>query len=276
MEIQHITLTADRESRLPLFPDEPTYLEALHRLGLVCRGCLALFGLVAEHLHLVALLSRVAAGRLAQSVIVSLSSITATRLAPSFIKSVVTRAHLRWLPRYLLEQPREHGMRGHPALWVGSCYPELVGARKIEGLALCMEKALPDFSPAAASRIVGLPERALVPADRDTLRRVGVHRIATAAAAAVGVDPSLVGKTPRTLRARRAAAQLAESVGLRIGELQESLHLCPRTGWRLRQPPADPALLVTIARRIALEELVRSEARPQIVSTFQPSARRNR
>jgi hypothetical protein len=103
--------------------------------------------LIAEHLHLVALTSRLLAGRMAHAILLTLKPIAATRLASSHIRPVLSRAHMRWLFRYILEQPREHGMPGHPALWVGSCLADLLGARMIEGLSLPIERALPDYSP---------------------------------------------------------------------------------------------------------------------------------
>jgi hypothetical protein len=264
MEIQHLTLTSERDARLPLFPDEGTYLEALRRIGAVCQGCLALFALIAEHLHLIAVRSRAAAGRLAQSVLVSLNPIVGTPLAPSHIKAVETRQHMRSLLRYILEQPKEHRMPGHPALWVGSCFPDLVGARTVDGLSLCIEQVLPDFSPAVASRIVGLPGRSLMPADRITLRRAGAHRLKQAAAAAVGVDAALTGRSRPTLRARRAAAQLAERAGIHLSEISAALDHCPGMAFRLRTPIADRELLATIARRITLEDLVRESVQPAV------------
>jgi len=144
MDIQHITLTAGQDNRLPLFPDDAAYLEALHRLGAVCLGCVALFALVGEHLHLVVQASREKAGRLAQASIRTLTPIVATPFASSHIRPVKNRSHMRWLLRYLLEQAAKHGMPGHPALWVGSCLPDLVGARIIEGLTLCISMVLPD------------------------------------------------------------------------------------------------------------------------------------
>jgi hypothetical protein len=256
MDIWHVTLTAERESRLPLFPDEAAYLEALHRLGKVCAGCLALFALIAEHLHFVALKSRPAAGRLAQATILTLRPVVTTPLAPSHFASVDTRSHMRWLLRYMLEQPQKHGMPGHPALWVGSCLPDLVGARIIDGLSLRIEQALPDYSHGMALRILGLPGKQVAPAGREVLRAAGAHRLKLAAAATLGVGPSLTGNTPAALLARRAVLQLAERVGIRPAEVAAALGRSPGTIWRLRRVEVEPAVLQAIARRVTLENLV--------------------
>jgi len=168
MDIQHITLTAGQDNRLPLFPDDAAYLEALHRLGAVCLGCVALFALVGEHLHLVVQASREKAGRLAQASIRTLTPIVATPFASSHIRPVKNRSHMRWLLRYLLEQAAKHGMPGHPALWVGSCLPDLVGARIIEGLTLCISMVLPDYNVARALRIVDVAASEVPPATQET------------------------------------------------------------------------------------------------------------
>jgi hypothetical protein len=34
---------------------------------------------------------------------------------------------------YLLKQPVKHGLDVHPALWTGSCFLDLIGARLIPG-----------------------------------------------------------------------------------------------------------------------------------------------
>jgi hypothetical protein len=275
MDIYHVTLTAEREARLPLFPDAGTYLEALHRIGAVCGGCLALFALIAEHLHLVALLSRAQAGRLAQAISLTLRPIVATPFAPSHIRSVDSRSHMRWLLRYILEQPREHGMPGHPALWIGSCFPDLVGARLIEGLSLCIERALPDYHPAAALRIVGLPGTDLGVPDRATLRSAGANRLKLATAAALGIA-SLEGNTPAAVRARRSFAQLADRIDLHRAETVAALQIRRQSAWRLMRSGAERADLVAIARRVELEKLVQEEllCAPPSGSAFEPLAKR--
>lgn len=258
MDLFHITLTAQRENRLPLFVDEPHYLEALRRLGAVCGGCLALFALIAEHLHLVALLSRVMAGYLARTAVLTLRPIVATAFAPSYIKPVASRSHMRWLLRYLLEQPTKHRMSGHPALWVGSCFPELVGVRRISGLELCIQRALPGYQPATAMSIVGLPGTGLELADASSLRAAGAVRLRNATAAVLGTAPELAGTTTIASRGRRAFAQLASRVGIHRCEIVAALQIGSKAFWRLARPVVDRDLLATIARRVALEDLVQT------------------
>ena len=169
-----------------------------------------------------------------------------------------TRGSLRWLLRYLLEQPRKHGMPGHPALWVGSCLPDLVGARQLSGLSLCIRQALPDYCDASALQLVNLPGASIPAADRDALLEAGCHRLKLAAAAALGVDPALKGNRPAALMARRALAQLATRVGIRRREIATILDQPLRSIWRLGQPEVDQSVLTTVARRISLENLVHS------------------
>jgi hypothetical protein len=266
MDIWHITLTAERESRLPLFPDAAAYLEALHRLGKVWAGCLALFALIAEHLHLVALKSRPVAGRLAQATILTLRPVVTTPLASSYFAHVDSRAYMRWLLRYILEQPEKHGMPGHPAVWVGSCLPDLVGARIIEGLAPSIEKALPDYSHGMALRILGLPAKPVAPADGAVLRATGAHRLKLAVGAALGVDPSLRGNTPAARLARRALFQLADRVGIHPAEVTAALGISSKSVWRLRQPEVELHVLKAIARRVTLENLVRDTLAQQPIA----------
>ena len=256
MDICHITLTSERDSRLPLFPDEGSYREALHRLGAACRGCLALFALIAEHLHLVVLRSRREAGRLAQATSLTLRPVARTSIAPGHCKMVETRSHMRWLLRYLLEQPTRHGMPGHPACWVGSCFADLAGARSIEGLSLRIEEALPEYSLGMALNILRLPGATVAPADRTQLRAAGAHRLTAVAAAAFGAGPSLQGNTSAARTGRRAVVQLAHRVGIPCGDVTDALNKSPRTVWRLRRPELPYETLLIPARRLTLETMV--------------------
>jgi hypothetical protein len=258
MEIVHVTLTADRESRLPLFPEERAYRLALRKLGAVAAGCLALFAVVAEHMHLVALLSRAAAGRLAQRLLLALRPIVATPLAASHIRLVETRAHMRWLLRYLLEQPKAHGMPAHPALWVGSCLPDLVGARVIEGLSLCVSRALPEYTDAVALRIAGLPGSRVPPADRAALASRGAAGLCRATAASLAAHPALA-TCPGARLGRRVFGQLASLAAVPPAEVARVLGRSPDTTWRLRKETVESTAVDAAARWVALERLVEQQ-----------------
>jgi len=256
MEIHHIVLTSERESRLALLKDEEAYRLALHKLGRVFKGTLALFALIAEHLHMVSICSRVCAGRLARAAALSLRPIVSTPLAPSYIKPVESRGHMRWLLKYELDQPAKHGMPGPPALWSGSCLPDLVGARQIPGLSLCIRQAIPDFSVGRALGLVGLKAFEVDPAKPAMIRAAGAHRLVAAAAAALGAMPTLEGTESAANLARRAVGKLAKLVGISLGEVSCALDIDGHSVRRARKRPVDDETLDTIARRLILEDLV--------------------
>lgn len=266
MDIQHITLTAQRDSRLPLFSTPSAYREALHRLGAVCAGCLALFALVAEHLHLITPRSRAFAGRLAQAVQRTLSPVVATPFAESHIRGVESRSHMRWLVEYNLLQPVKHGMPGHPALWIGSCFHEIVGARRIDGLPLCIGDVLPSFSQDRALEIVGLSQQ-VVPASREMLRTAGAERLAAATAEAFALAPGLGGMTSAARRARRTVVAIADRVGIAAGEIARVLGIGSQSVRRIRQRPEDRDSMLVVARRISLEQQVQAIALERQVQT---------
>lgn len=106
-----------------------------------------LFCIVDDHLHVVLLCEAQQAGVLSRELLLALRPLTGPNLAPAFVRPVEGRGHLEWLVRYVLEQPTKHGLPGHPALWPGSCFPDLVGARRLPGLSLRLRlsEALPRF-----------------------------------------------------------------------------------------------------------------------------------
>jgi hypothetical protein len=256
MELHQIVLTSQRDRRLPLFTKEHHYLEALHRLGRVCKGNLALFALIAEHLHLIALLSRTAAGRLAQAVLVTLRPLAKTPLATSYIDEVDGRGHSYRSVKYELQQPQKHGMPGPGALWPGSCLPELVGARVIPGLTLRLREALPTFQVKQALRVLDLPGDKILPAGRQQLRAAGAARLIAATAATLGVEPTLRGNSAPVITARRAVAHIAARLDLPPTELRSVVGKDRNTLWRLRRRPVSSECIDAIRRRVALEDLV--------------------
>ena len=263
MDLCHVTLTAERESRLPLFSDEAAYREALHRIGKVARDRLALHGLLPEHVHLLPRASRAESGRLAQATIATLRPLVATPLAPSFIREVKSRAHLRRLLRYFLEQPLKHSIPGPPALWVGSCLPDLIGARQIPGLSPCIAQVLPEFTPSMAARILDLPLAALEPVGRDAVRAAGAVRLRDAAAAALALDPTLPGRQQLVVRARAAVAQLARWARIPGPEVVWALGVSDRTIRTLVRAQPDRALMRAVCVQLSLASAVLGWTRKQ-------------
>lgn len=264
MELHQIVLTAERERRFPLFTEEKHYLDALHRIGKMCQGNLVLFALIAEHLHLITRLARAAAGRLAQRVLLTLRPIVQTPLATSYIKEVDGPGHMYRSVRYELEQPKKHGMPGPVALWPGSCFPELTGARVIPGLELRIKEALPTFQVRRALRIVGIPGDEIRPAGRQQLRAAGAARLVAATASAFGIEPNLKGHRSCEIAARRALAHIAAKIEIPAPEVKFVTGLDEHTLWRLRQRAVSSVHIDAIRRRVALEDLVNLVTRGEV------------
>lgn len=167
------------------------------------------------------------------------------------------RAHLENLVPYLLSQTSHHGLRVHPALWNGSCFLDLVGARAISGLHLQLFDALPRYRIADVMEAVGLPRKPVVPFDDRQLREMGAAALARVAAVALAVGPDLVGRTEEVVSARAAVCVLAASVGIATREIAVVMNLAPRTVQRITATPVDQAVLRSVRTYLALESLVR-------------------
>jgi len=255
MDCSHLTFSSD--GRLPLFPDETTRRAAVHCLARAAGQEIALFCIVDDHLHLVVLAPRPRVGRLAQALAISLGRAAATKLDPARIRPVDTRAHLQWLVRYVLTQPAHHGLTGSAALWSGSCFQDLVGARQVPGLTLRITEALPRLSQRELHKLVDLPPAKLKPAANDTLRRAGAARIVAAAAASLAVGPNLAGNKPTVVLARRAAVQLAAVAEIPATEIAWALGTTPRATRRLQQPPVPTTTTKALRLRLTLEDTLR-------------------
>jgi len=194
------------------------------------------------------------AGRVAWSVLRGLRAVATTHVEPARLRGVESRRHLQWLVRYVLGQAGHHDLPGHPALWSGSCFQDLVGARAV--LRLRLGEVLPRLRLRTAYEAVGLPTREIELAGDETVRRCGAGRLVAAAAAAQAVDPALPGRVDAVVRARRAACALAREVGLSTVDLAWALGVSPRAVRRAAVKGADGGLLATVRRRLALEESV--------------------
>ncbi len=256
MATWHLTWASD--GRVALFPNEPARLGAVRALARVAGEWAMLFAIVDDHVHLVVECDRKVAGRVARNGLVAMRKLAAGPLDPAHIRSVESRAHMQWLVTYVLEQPKKHGLPAHPALWSGSCFPDLAGARAVPGFALTtrLAEALPRFRLREAYATVGLPKTELTPVDGDRIRRLGADRLCRAAAATLAEPFPLTGKRAPVSLARAAASHLGRIAGIPTSELVHVLGVTPQAVLRLAAKDVAPAVLESVAFRLALEEAV--------------------
>jgi len=253
----HLTFSTD--GRNPLFPDEYTRRRALRVLARVAGSRSALFAIVDEHLHLVLFCDRQRAGRLARATLIAVRPLAAAVVEPAHRRAVQSRSHMSWLLDYLLTQPRRHGLPVHPAIWTGSPFPDLIGARQLPGLELKLRKALPRFRIRDLYRAVGLsPGGPLLPLPLETVRAQGIARLVAATTSALAVGPSLRGNRAELVHARRVAAQLAHQCGISLTDTAWALKLTPRAARRLLEPEQDSGPLEAVRLWLALENAVQA------------------
>jgi hypothetical protein len=228
----------------------------VRKLAHITGAELLLFCIVDDHVHIVIKAERARAGYLARSIRLSLRPIAASHIEPAHKRPVAERSHMQWLVKYLLAQPKRHEIAVHSALWGGSCFQDLVGARIIEGMRLQLGTVLPRFRVQTAYEAVGLPPREIPPAQDSAVRVAGAARLVSATGAALAVGPSLAGKTESLVHARRAIAQIARDVGISSSEIAWALGVTRRTAGRLLGQPVEEKVLHAIRRRLAIENVV--------------------
>jgi hypothetical protein len=255
-------------TRLPLFPDAARQRQAVVRLAAALGGKLVAFGLFA-HGHLGALEDEARIGLLRRTVRSVLQPIAALPIEPVWCEVVDSRKHLRSLLRYWICQLEHHGLPGHPALWDGSCFLDLVGARRVPGLVLRCRELLPEVRVSELLSLVGLPATAVHPLDDARVRALGLPRIASAAAAALGLS-SLDGKTAASMAGKRLVMQMANTVELAAREARGVLGVCRSTGRRLASSLHDAELHRAVRTRLAIEEAVIAAALPQAAQRRAP------
>lgn len=250
MPLSHLTWSA--RGRLALFPREELRRAALRSLSRVAGAQVLLFGLADDHLHVVV---EGPPGPLARAVLLALRPRAASVLDPAHVRPVEDRSHLGWLVGSLLGQPDKHGLPVHPALWTGSCFPDLVGARRLfPGMAGRLAAQLPRYRLRQAYQDLGLSTAPLQPADDDAARAAGSSRILAAAGAALAAGPDLSGKAAERVLARKAAAIVAAQCGIHPTEVAWAMGQPLRSARRLADDAVDPALLQAVRLRLALED----------------------
>jgi len=170
------------------------------------------------------------------------------------------RAHLQWLVRYLLHQPAKHHLGTHPALWSGSCLPDLLGARLLPPAALApaLSEQLPRLRQRDLFDAVGLPPQPLAAVTDEQLRGLGLADLVAGSCAAVAAEAALSGRDAATTTARAIAAQLGSAAGFGSEQLAWALHVSSQAVRRHRKRPLDPALLRAARLQLALVLAVRA------------------
>ena len=268
MPIHHLTLAAD--GRQALFPSEAERRLAVRTLARVGGASIVLFSVVDEHVHVVANLEPEGEGRLARALLLALRPLTSVSLDPARVRPVEGRSHLERLVRYVLQQPVHHGIPTHPALWTGSCFPDLVGARILPGFQATLAEFLPRLPQAALFGAVGLSVTDGRPTPTDTLRHLGATRIRDAATAVLAVGPDLEGRADDVVAVQAATCLLAQEAGIARREVASAIGVPLRTAQRRVHHVVPAEILDAVRVHLALEEAVRRA--PPVVPPAGPTA----
>jgi REP element-mobilizing transposase RayT len=255
MQLWHVTWSA--EGRLPFFPHDALRLAAVRALTEAGRVELLLFCIVDEHVHAVFHGERCIVARRVRAITRRLRRLAVVPLDSPRIRSVNGRSHLVSLIRYLVCQPAHHGLPGHPALWSGSCLPDLVGARRLSCARLGLWAVLPRQTTSDVLAVVSLGRDKLEPASRERVAAMGAHGLVRSSAAAFGVSLPLRGQSEDVMAAKRAACVMAAAAGLPLRGVATAGGFSWRTARRLASQPVEPEVTQVVRLHIALEDRAR-------------------
>ncbi len=256
-------LSTASTTRHSLFPSEALRRRAVRTIARVAADELVEFCVVDDHVHTIVLCDRARCGELARMLKLALGPVAAVPMKPFYIGTIHGRNHMEETHRYVLRQPGHHGLSCHPALWSGSCFLDLVGARWIPGLRLRLGEVLPRLTLHRTCEIVGLRAAPIAPAPDGLVRAAGPSALVAAAAAACGAAPELVGRRAETSRARRIACVLARQVGVPLPELSWALGTHPGSTRKLAASEVEPELLAAVRVYLSLDRAVRALPPPR-------------
>lgn len=256
MQTWHLTLASrDRDH---LWNDEHDLLRIVRHLAHLGGDSLVAFCVVDDHLHSFHHGPRRRVGQVASGI----TQTIATPTEPAFIKEVRGRSYRTWLLRYILTQVLKHGIPGPPALWHGSSFLDLIGARVLDGFDRgTIERVLPRSRVDGIFTELGLaaePIHAL-----EDLEGIGAAELVRAAGASLGCGRGAGTRQPHEVDARHLAAWLGRQLDLPTGELGAELKRSTRTVRMLaaRRPPDEH--IDALRTRLALERRV-AELSPQV------------
>lgn len=253
-------LSTSSKNRLPIFPTEHLRRLAVRKLAKIAGVEMVMYCVVDNHAHAVVSCSQRRSGFLKLAIYQSLGAISAEKILPVYRTPVDDRRHLRTLVRYFLEQVVRHDLGEHPALWSGSCFQDVIGARSIRGLHIQQrfQELLPRIHKPFLCELVGLPVKKVDPAFVDDVREAGIVRLVEAAGVALSVGPDLSGRTRAEVLARRAVYRIARNVGFSSGEVAWALKISKSAvrGMADKSVEVEREVLSAVCVRLSVENLV--------------------
>lgn len=251
--LNHWHLTFSSVTRHSIFASESLRRASLRKIAVVASAALQLYSLVDDHLHLALKCSRQRAGRIQQAMTLALQPLAAADIS-SDLRPVTGRSHLLWLVRYFLLQVEKHGLDEQPALWMGSCFQDMIGARCMIPIWPRLRDVLPRFHLEQAIDIVGLPRRP-TPASDSLIFHLGAVRLVEAVCVSQLTGPRQSDRSEPAIRARCIACRLARAAGLPLSEVSRCLGISERTARRCANSPVNPTAVLAVRIRLALEEM---------------------
>jgi hypothetical protein len=248
--------------RATLFPSEVARRKSVRALARVGGSGLILFCIVDDHIHVVLQAEEKPITR-ARGLWLALRNESCVALGDCWMETVQGRSHLVNIVRYYMQQSCHHGIAVHPALWTGSCFQDLVGARRLPGFGCGLLEYLPRLSPAELNSAAGLGDCRLAPATNESIREAGAFRLASTAAEALAVGPELNGRKADVVAARASVCHLAEEARIARQDVVEALGIPLRTCQRLVHFPVPDKLLTTVRLRMTLEDVVARSVMPR-------------
>ncbi len=254
MSNYHLTISVRGRSALARdVAERRALVRALARVG---GRRLTLFSLVDDHFH--AAIRAESPARVGEG----LRRVLAAQrpdleLKRPHLEPVGSRSYLRWLVRYLITQPEHHGLGVPSALWTGSCFQDLVGARLLGGFDVApLRNELPRLRLGELFVHLGLGDEPFLPADDEALARVSVARLVDLAAGVHAVGPTLMGRSTLVVAARSLVVSVAAVAGHGAPIVARFLGVVPRAVRYLARREVDPRAVLALRRRLALEERV--------------------
>jgi len=252
MSLWHVTLATENRQLL-VRPEESIRCAVVRTLIRVVGDSLLLFSVVDDHVHLVADKEKAEIGQFGRAIRLALRPLAANPIDAARPRPVENRRHLITLVEYALVQKDHHGIQPVPAISdAGSCFQDLVGARRIPGFKPVLYDHLPRWSRADVYRLAGAAP--VPPVTPEKVRELGVSRLVAASARACGLPLPLTGRSDQAVTARRMVVHIGLESGFPAPELARFLGITREGVYRARHQPLPDDLVLAPRLRLALEE----------------------